>query len=116
MRVKEHLQEWFGKDCVDDPDSLGRAGVPIADYIEMETGRVTAWPLAHPFVPDDPELDLEPYEDWLFDLIEFFFLHVSQGEGGTFHQYDGCGWHYDSFEPLPARELLLRRMNRLLPF
>lgn len=54
----------------------------------------------------------------LFDLIEYFHAHVSQGieddERSNFHSFSGCGWHYGAFDPAPAQALFRERMNRTL--
>jgi hypothetical protein len=38
MGRREYLQEWHGFHCVDAGDVDGRAGMPLADHIEAETG------------------------------------------------------------------------------
>ncbi|GAA4929383.1 hypothetical protein [Actinomycetospora succinea] len=117
MQRLEYLQEWFGKDCVDNPDDLGKSAMPLVDYIEVETGRRNAWPIAEDFGPklaEEFEPSLQPWEDELFDLMEFFFLHVSAGVTGDFHNYNGCGWHYEVFDPGPARQRFRDRLNRTL--
>jgi hypothetical protein len=57
-------------------------------------------------------------EDKLFDLIEYFHGHVSEGiedhERSSFHSWAHCGWHYGAFDPLPAQALFRKRMNRTL--
>jgi hypothetical protein len=120
-------QEWHGFDCVDSGRVEGRAATPLADHIEAETGWRSAWPLREPLIdlPDDVQVSgtewdrlLRSEEDRLFDLIEYFHRHVSQGigdeHGNQFHDHNGCGWHYQVFDPAPAQALLRRRMNRVL--
>jgi hypothetical protein len=60
---------------------------------------------------------LQSAEDKLFDLIEYFHDHISQGideHGTALHSYSNCGWHYEDFDPAPAQALFRQRMNRLL--
>jgi hypothetical protein len=128
MRNRDYLQEWHGFTCVDAGEVDGRAGMPLADHIEAETGWRDAWPLPEPLyvleVEDDvfiPEADLDRLiqgvEDKVFDLIEYFHGHVSEGikEGESFfHGYGDCGWHFELFDPAPAQALFRKRMNRSL--
>jgi hypothetical protein len=57
-------------------------------------------------------------EDEVFDLIEYFHDHVSQGvdddERSSLHTWNGCGWHYGAFDPAPAQALFRQRINRTL--
>ena len=129
MREKDYLQEWHGFECVDAGEVRGRAGVDLSEHIEAETGWRDAWPLPDPlyvlnveddvFVPES-ELDrlVQEAQDKLFDVIEYFHDHVSEGieddARSNFHSYNGCGWHYKSFDPAPAQALFRKRMNRTL--
>ena len=127
MQHRDYLQEWHGFDCVDSGRVEGRAAMPLADHIEAETGWRGAWPLHEPLIDlvDDVRLSNADWdriqrgeEDRLFDLVEYFHRHVSQGVGdehGThYHSHDGCGWHYQDFDPAPAQALFRQRMNRVL--
>jgi hypothetical protein len=127
MRHRDYLQEWHGFDCVDSGRAEGRAAMPLADHIEAETGWRGAWPLPEPLIdlvddvqPSSAEWDrlLRGEEDRLFDLIEYFHRHVSQGvsdeHGSQYHSYGGCGWHFQDFDPAPAQALFRQRMNRVL--
>ena len=101
--------------------------MPLADHIEAETGWRSAWPLPEPLIdvvedvsiPDDHWAGMvQSAEDKVFDLIEYFHGHVSQGiedhEGSNFHSWCDCGWHYEAFDPAPAQALFRQRMNRAL--
>jgi hypothetical protein len=127
MQERDYLQEWHGFTCVDAGDITGRAGMPLADHIEAETGWRAAWPLPEPLIDfvDDVQIpadlwerELQGAEDRLFDLIEYFHGHVSEGveqaEGSSFHSWNECGWHYGAFDPAPAQALFRKRMNRTL--
>lgn len=100
MWRRDYLQEWHGFHCVDAGEVEGRATMPLADHIEAETGWRSSWPLPTPLtdVLDDVRISeddwnqlLQGVEDKLFDLIEYFHAHVSQGveEGkdSNFHSY-----------------------------
>ncbi len=128
MKRRDYLQEWHGYYCQYSGDVDGRAGnVTLADHIEAETGWRSAWPLPdpligpwtdHPVGVDDWEQWRQQEEDKLFDLIEYFHRHVSEGieEENAFHVWEDspCGWHYSSFDPGPAQALFRKRMNRPL--
>jgi hypothetical protein len=129
MWKRDYMQEWHGFTCVDAGEIGGLAAMPLADHIEAETGWRCAWPLPDPLfgglelvegtsIPDDQWAKMEQNaEDQVFDLIEYFHAHVSQGienERSSFHSWEGCGWHYGDFDQAPAQELFRRRMNRTL--
>ena len=129
MWRRDYMQEWHGFTCVDAGDINGRAAMPLPDHIEAETGWRSAWPLPEPLIdvdvvedviiPDDQWARIEQSaEDKVFDLIEYFHGHVSEGiedhERSSLHTWEGCGWHYGAFDPAPAQALFRQRMNRTL--
>jgi hypothetical protein len=128
MQGRDYLQEWHGYDCIYAGAVDGRAGsVSLADHIEAETGWRSAWPLPDPLMDwpegervreDDWNRLLQQEEDKLFDLIEYFHRHVSEGieNRNDFHIAEGhpCGWHYEAFDPAPAQALFRERMNHTL--
>lgn len=125
LHQREYLQEWFGKDCVDDPDDLGRAGVDIRSHIERTLGYRDVWPLSEhdpyerfddPQNPEEAEVVHGYVEDLVFDLIEYFHDHVSEGieSTGSFHDYAGCGWHYKDFSTEPAQAEFRSRLAPVL--
>ena len=129
MWKRGYMQEWHGFTCVDAGDIDGRAAMELADHIEAETGWRSAWPLPEPLIdvdtvedviiPDDQWARIEQSaEDEVFDLIEYFHGHVSQGiedhERSHLHTWEGCGWHFGAFDPAPAQALFRQRMNRTL--
>jgi hypothetical protein len=123
----DYMQEWHGFTCVDAGEINGRAAMGLADHIEAETGWRCAWPLPEPLidVPEGVRITdndvaevTQSAEDQVFDLIEYFHAHVSQGiedhERSHLHTWEGCGWHYGAFDSAPAQGLLRQRMNRTL--
>ena len=125
MWQRGYMQEWHGYYCISAGNVGGRAAASLPAHIEAETGWRSAWPLSDPlFDLDDPpqsaDLDWDQMaqllEDMLFDLIEYFHRHVSQGiekDKGS-HLHNRCGWHYGAFDPGPAQALFRSRMNRTL--
>jgi hypothetical protein len=127
MWKRDYMQEWHGFTCVDAGDVEGRAAMSLADHIEAETGWRSAWPLPERLIdvvedvriPDDHWAGMvQSAEDEVFDLIEYFHDHVSQGveddERSSLHTWNGCGWHYGAFDPAPAQALFRQRINRTL--
>jgi hypothetical protein len=126
MWKRDYMQEWHGFTCVDAGDIDGRAAMELADHIEAETGWRSTWPLPKPLIdvdvvgdviiPEDQWARIEQSaEDKVFDLIEYFHGHVSEGikEPAANHHSD-CGWHYKNFRAGAAQALFRRRMNRTL--
>ena len=83
------------------------------------------WPLPDPLFdwPEDIAISAETVqeetdrmEDRIFDLIEFFHDHVSEGieDGAHHHTYNQCGWHFEQFRSEPAQELFRARVNAVL--
>lgn len=133
MQRRDYLQEWHGLTFAYAGEIDGRAGgVSLADHIEAETGWRSAWPLPDPLfgglelvegtsIPDSQWEKMEQNsEDMLFDLIEYFHRHVSEGiedaEGSDFHMAEGfpCGCINGAFDPAPAQAMFRERMNRTL--
>jgi hypothetical protein len=120
MEMRGWLQEWYGYDCVDAGDVKGKAGTDLETHIELVLGYRSSWPLHDGLFadwPDDLELkdtDVQLMEDHVFDLVEFFHDHVSEGTDGQFHSYGSCGWHYGTFDASTAQALLRSRLNPLL--
>lgn len=104
---KGYLEEMLGKECVDDFNaSIGTAGSDVAAYVLRRVRRDGLWPI-HGRIPGYTEDDL-------FDIIELLYDHVSAGVGGYFHQHNGCGMHYESFDRSAARLGYRAEINELL--
>jgi len=101
------FQEWFGYLCVDEGFVPGRIGDDPDLFIYKKLRKKKLWPL---------EDRLHFYsEDDLFDVIEFLFDHVSQGNDGYYHDYNGCGWHYTEFKNHAAAKAAYRtELNEVL--
>lgn len=126
MEKRGYLEEWFGTTCIDSGPAVGRSGMSLAEYIEVETGRREAWPLREAFsraerdserLSELVDSERRSAEDEVFDLIEFFYRHISQGveATGVYHSFGDCGWHFQDYDPRPAQGYFRARMNRFLP-
>ena len=122
-----YMQEWRGFNCVDAGDIGGRAAMPLADHIEVETGWRSAWPLPEPLfdvledvrIPDDHWTEMvQSTEDEAFDLIEDFHGHVSEGiedhERSSLHTWQGCGLALRGLRSSTGSSAVRQRMSRTL--
>lgn len=99
------FQQYLGTNCVDGyfPGEMG----DVQDYSFRRLRREGLFPLS------DSKDRLS--EDEIFDLLEFLFDHASTPKGeGYLHKWDGCGRHFDSFEPGTAREDFRDAINDFL--
>ena len=49
-----------------------------------------------------------------FDIIEFLYDYVSKPIEGFFHNYNDCGWHYQTFSIETGRQEYRNEINDLL--
>jgi hypothetical protein len=105
---RDELQEALGYDCVDSGTEPGVLGSAVPEYLFIELGRDNLWPVGD-FAGDWDD-------DTLFDMMEFWFDHVSTGdpEAGRHHTFDDCGWHYSGFTAEPARSRYRNQINKIL--
>lgn len=105
------LDQQLGKECPDEP----RVGIEIftAELFVM-TGREVAW-------PPMPDEDLD--QDTILDVVEALHGLVAAGVDGTFHNYAGCGTHFETFDEKAGQtrwraivEPALRRLDPPLTF
>jgi hypothetical protein len=100
------FQEWFGYRCVDAGEIEGKAGAEVDLFIFRKLRTQGLWPIKDA---------LEKYtEDDLFDMIELLHDHASKGVEGRHHQFNDCGWHYETFDPPAGREIFRREFNDIL--
>jgi hypothetical protein len=102
------FQESFGYECVDAGFVPGRLGEDVDRAMLLDTGRSEVWPVKdHVGSWDD---------DTLFDMVEYLFRHVSAGlkETGRFHDFSGCGWHFNHFDQEEGQGQYRRKVNRVL--
>lgn len=108
---KDHLQEAFGLDCVDEYDPTpGTLGSDPAARILLETGRDNILPVEEQCLSWD--------QDTLLDAVELFGAFVSSGDrdadGSRLHTWNECGWHYGAFNKEPAFSEYRSTVNNLL--
>ncbi|EFI34811.1 conserved hypothetical protein [Desulfonatronospira thiodismutans ASO3-1] len=53
-------------------------------------------------------------EDDLFDIIEFLHIHVSKPVDGTYHNWNNCGMHWETFNKIEGQSEFRQKINELL--
>ncbi|QJD98336.1 hypothetical protein HH214_07615 [Mucilaginibacter robiniae] len=53
-------------------------------------------------------------EDDFFDMIEFLHDHSSKGLSGTYHQWNQCGMHYETFDDEEGKRYFRQTLNPIL--
>jgi hypothetical protein len=103
---KEYFQEAFGYDCVDAGEVPGKLGIDIEAQMLRKLRKPNLWPIytsCEKFTEDD-----------LFDVIEFLYDYVSKPLDGYFHNYNECGWHYQTFNADDGRKEFRDEINDIL--
>lgn len=110
-RVFDQLQEdgyfsqAFGYECVD----AGHVNGKVRD-VELEmllsVRKKGLWPVS--------EKSLAYSEDDFFDVVEFLYQHVSKPIDGTFHNWNECGMHWETFNKAAGQAEFRERINVVL--
>lgn len=104
--ARGYFQQSFGFDCVDQGWVPGTLGDDISAQMRLRIRKDHLWP-----IPDK----LEEYsEDDLFDVVEFLYDHVSAALDGTYHSFNDCGMHYNTFDRTAGQVSFRHSMNALL--
>jgi hypothetical protein len=110
FETKGYFQEAVGYYCVDAGDVPGTLGDENAvdNFLFRKLFKDNLWPIPT-FLP-------EYTEDDLFDIIEFLFDIAScpNEDGGYFHSWDGCGWHYQVFDKAKGQLDFREQINEIL--
>lgn len=105
MQEDGYFHEAFGFECVD----AGHIDGKVRDVeLEMLLGirKKGLWP---------PATAGSRYsEDDFFDVVEFLFQHVSKPIDGTYHSWNGCGTHWETFNQADGRTEFRTRVNAVL--
>jgi hypothetical protein len=101
-----YFQEDLGYYCVDAGDVPGTLGHDLDGALLLELRKRNLTPIRTRIG--------EYSEEDLFDMIEFLHDHCSKPKEGTYHNYNGCGWHYHTFERESGRQEYRDRVNKVL--
>ncbi len=90
FRNRGYFQEHFGVECVD--GKIPGKIVNIEGYILRKLRKIDLWPFSEKYKHYS--------EEDLFDMIEFFFDHISApfANEAFLHNWDNCGYHYKNFD------------------
>ncbi|MBU2600825.1 MAG: hypothetical protein KKA32_01465 [Actinobacteria bacterium] len=85
-----YFQEVVGFNCVDAGFVPGSAGADTEAFFFQHLKKRHLWPL--------PSRVGHFSEDDLFDVMELLYDVVSKGVDGYHHDWNNCGWHYETFD------------------
>jgi len=100
-----YFHEAFGYECID----AGHVDGKVRD-IELEMllslRKKGLWP---------PHVKGQHYsEDDFFDIVEFLFQHVSKPIDGSYHSYNQCGMHWETFNKSQGQAEYRDKVNTVL--
>ncbi len=101
-----YFQEAFGYDCVDVGEVRGTLGSDVEAVMRRRLRKPDLWPIR--------EKCPNYSEDDLFDVTEFLYDFVSKPREGRYHGFNGCGWHYDTFDQQEGRDEFRADINEIL--
>ena len=105
LREEGYFHEAFGFDCVDAGFIEGKVR-DVELTIMLAVRKKGLWPV---------RISISDYsEDDLFDMIEFLFQHVSKPIDGTYHSWNRCGTHWNTFNQVEGRREFRERINEVL--
>lgn len=104
--AKGYFQEAFGYDCVDAGEVPGKLCGNIEAQILRKVRKSNLWPIQNKCAGYS--------EDDVFDVIEFLYDYVSKPIDGIYHNYNDCGWHYQTFNIEIGRQEYRDEINDLL--
>jgi len=101
-----YFQEAFGYECVDEGSVPGTLGTEIEAQVFKKLKKTNLWPIQRKY---------EDYsEDDLFDMTELLFDYISKPVDGYFHSWNGCGWHYSTFDAEGGKQSFRNEINEIL--
>lgn len=105
MRVDGYFDEAFGYQCVDAGNVEGNVR-DIELEILLAVRKKELWPI---------EARSPGYsEDDFFDVIEFLHQHVSKPIDGTYHNWNECGMHWETFNESQGQVEFREKVNSVL--
>lgn len=100
-----YFHESFGFWCVDSDHIPGKVADPEYEVF-VSLRKKGIWPIeqySHGYSEDD-----------LFDVIEFLHEHVSKPIDGTYHSWNDCGMHWETFNKIDGQKHFMEKINELL--
>lgn len=101
-----YFQEALGYYCVDAGFVPGTIGYDLDGALLLELRKRNLTPIRS---------KIDDYtEDDLFDIIEFLYEHCSKPIKRTYHNFNDCGWHCETFDREPGQEEFRTKVNKIL--
>jgi len=105
FREAGYFDEYLGTVCVDMGPVSGKVSDVELDIL-LKVRKSGIWPIESNL----PDLG----EDDVFDLIEYLYHNVSKPIDGTYHDFSGCGMHWETFNRSKGQTEFTQSMNELL--
>ena len=100
-----YFDESFGFLCVDN-DHVSGIIHDVGLEIFLKIRKKNLWPV--------PTYIEQYNEDDLFDIIEFLYVHVSKPIDGTYHDWNDCGMHWETFNKAEGQKEFREKINEIL--
>lgn len=111
LRVYHHLRndgyfdEAFGYECVDAGNIPGKVR-DIELEMLLSIRKKDLWPI---------HVNGTLYtEDDFFDVVEFLYQHLSKPIDGTYHSWNDCGMHWETFNKVQGQAEYREKLNAVL--
>lgn len=100
-----YFSEYLGWYCVDMGEVPGEIKSPDLDMM-LKLRKEHLWPI--------PEKCVGYSEDDFLDVLEYLFTVVSKPVDGTYHSFNDCGMHWETFNKKEGEKVFSQRINNLL--
>jgi hypothetical protein len=105
MKRDGYFDEYLGSYCVDEGEIAGKIRDPGLDmFVKLRTDNL--WPLEEKYQSYN--------EDNLFDVVEYLYTCVSKPIKGVYHDFSGCGMHWETFNQAEGQLVYVRRANEVI--
>lgn len=105
LREDGYFDEAFGFECVD-LDHVDGSVRDVELEILLAVRKKNLWPI-------DQWAKLYSEDDF-FDIVEFLHQYVSKPIDGHFHDYSGCGMHWETFNKQEGQSEFRAKINSVL--
>ena len=102
LRTDGYFDESFGFYCVDNDFIEGKVR-DVELEILLKIRKKEIWPI-------ESRINLYT-EDDLFDIIEFLNIHVSKPIDGSYHDWNNCGMHWETFNKAEGQAEFRKKIN-----
>lgn len=103
---RDYFVEAFGYYCVDNDWSVGSVGRSPERWFLVNLGRDNVWPIREHGADYDA--------DTFFDVVEALHDLVAKPLDGWYHDFAGCGMHWNTFDRPSGQEEIRAQLNPLL--